>query len=174
MPHGKRRFIILLLIAVAVLSVIVGMLISRQGGERGRQLRETVVSGQPVSLSQQACPGGCVFVPLIARNAGRRAQASSNQQTNAIDVAAQVSPTCDGTVRGPVAGARVTVIAEAGTRVGVTGADGHALFEATSQAATVQIEWPAGYFPCPNSRPAAEFPTGAGRVVFTATSPGYP
>ncbi len=174
MHIGKRRLTIVLLVAVAAISAVVGLLISRSGGERGRQLKEQAIQGTRIALVQRACQTGCVFIPLIVTNAGRTRQTNSSEAAAAINVLAQAGTSCDMGAVGPVAGARVTVITDHNTRVGVTDTDGRAFFEAADEAAVVQIEWPTGYFPCPNSRPVVEVPSGAGEVAFTATVSAYP
>ncbi len=173
MQCGTRRFVVSLLVTVAVLSTVAGLLISRWGGDRGRQLQEQAVSGTQVSFTGRACPAGCVFLPMIAVNSGAGRQTSSEPLT-AIDVFAHASAVCSDGSASPVAGARVTVTTDDDARSGVTDASGHARFEAVDEIVIVQIEWPAGYFPCPDSRPMVELPGGAGQVTFTASSPNYP
>lgn len=174
MRYDTRKLAIVLLIAVAVLSTVIGVLISRRGGDRGRQLQEQPVSGTEVSVTQRTCPAGCAYLPMVAANAGTTQQSRSDAQTAAIDVVAQGHTACEANEARPVAGARITVVTDHDSRVGVTDAEGHALFEAANDAAVVQIEWPAGYLPCPDSRPIVELPSGAGEVTFTASAPAYP
>jgi hypothetical protein len=172
---NHKRVVALLVVAVAVFSVLIALLMNRSdGSERSRQLKEQAVVGKPVSLTQDVCGPGCVFLPMIAANAGPLRQAGPMAPEALITVVAQTSHVCQADAAVPVAGARITVVTDHGSRVNVTDAAGFALFEPADEPAVVQIEWPVGLLPCPNSRPMVELPSGAGEVKFMASAAAYP
>lgn len=88
--------------------------------------------------------------------------------SSGIHVAALAALTCEPGEGSPVMGARITLITENGISMALTSQTGEALFSATSGSAVVQIEWPVGLVPCPNSTVSAELPAGAGEVQFVA------
>lgn len=102
--------------------------------------------------------------------AGPASQAGNSTPNAAISVAARAGLSCDGDETVPVGGARITVITDHSSRIAMTDATGYALFTATAKPAVIQIEWPVGFLPCPNSRPVVELPGGAGAVEFMAVA----
>lgn len=50
--QSRRGFMAILLVAIAVFSALIGLVIGRSGGERGRQLMEETVSGEEVSFGE--------------------------------------------------------------------------------------------------------------------------
>ena len=172
---GSRKRIVLTVAAVvAAFSVLIGLLINRPSGERSRQLPQQVVVGRPISFTENDCERGCVFLPMVAANAGSTSQSGSIGPEAALTVMAQASDVCQAEEAVPVAGARITVVTDRDTRMSVTDSTGYLLFEPAGEPAVVQIEWPVGLLPCPNSRPMAELPTGAGDVKFLASPAAYP
>jgi hypothetical protein len=113
-----------------------------------------------------------VYLSMVAINARQTARASAIVPDATITVAAQVSQSCKPGTSAPVSGARITVITSNFSTTTTTNATGHATFGATGVPARVQIEWPAGLFPCPNSQPTVELPDGSGAVDFVAQA--YP
>ncbi len=111
-----------------------------------------------------------VYLSMIAVDAGLTNRASTSAPQSAISVAARAVLSCDnqGGTPIPVSGARIMVITDHSSRTAFTDASGEALFSAASEPAVIQIEWPVGLIPCPNSRPSAELPHGAGEVEFMA------
>ena len=172
---NHKRVVALGVVAVAGFSVLIVLLMNRSdGSERGRQLKEQTIVGKPVSLTQGVCGPGCVLLPMIAANAGHAGQAGPMVPEALITVVAETSNVCQASAAVPVAGARITVVTDHGSRVDVTDATGFVLFEPADEPAVVQIEWPAGLLPCPNSRPMVELPSGAGEVKFMAIAAAYP
>lgn len=110
------------------------------------------------------------YLPMVAANTGLTRQARTTGPNTAISVIAEASASCKEGEMAPVTGARITVITDHGTRIGMTNESGYALFSAANEPVVIQIEWPAGFFPCPNSRPMVELPGGAGEVTFVATA----
>lgn len=85
-----------------------------------------------------------------------------------IHVVARAAPSCNADESTPVAGARVIVRTSSGAFTALTGQSGEALFGGVQGPAYVQIEWPAGFIPCPNSPITVELPDGTGEVNFSA------
>lgn len=110
------------------------------------------------------------YLSMVTVDAGPSDRASNNVPDAVISVAAWVVSSCQdhNDVRTPVKGARITVITEESPLVDFTDMSGRALFSATTEPAVVQLEWPVGFLPCPNSRPLVELPNGAGDVEFFA------
>ncbi len=102
--------------------------------------------------------------------AGPASQASNSTPNAGISVAARAGLSCDGGETVPVSGARITVITDHTSQIAMTDATGYALFTATAEPAVIQIEWPVGFLPCPNSRPIVELPNGSGEVRFMAAA----
>ncbi len=111
-----------------------------------------------------------VYVPLVASGAGHINRGSASVPNATISVEARAGLSCEAEETVPVSGARITVIADDSSRVAMTDETGYALFSATVAPAVIQIEWPVGFLPCPNSRPIVELPSGAGQVQFTAVA----
>lgn len=109
-----------------------------------------------------------VFLPMIAADTNPGNRSSTNSPSAAISVAAHAAASCEDSVMLPVSGARITVAVDSSSRVAMTDVRGYALFSATAEPAIIQIEWPAGFLPCPDSRPAVELPNGTGEVRFKA------
>lgn len=174
---GSRKRIVLTVVAVvAAFSVLIGLLINRSNdsGERSRQTPQHVVVGRPVSLTESDCGRGCVFLPVVAANAGSTSETGSVGPEAALTVVAQASNVCQAEGAVPVAGARITVVTDRDTQMSVTDSAGLVLFEPAGKPAVVQIEWPVGLLPCPNSRPMVELASGAGEVKFLASPAAYP
>lgn len=171
---GDRKRVLILLTIVAAISVFIGLLINRGGSERGQQLEEVAVSGKPVSDTQRPCGGRCVFLPMVAASASSTNQAGVILPETAITVMAQASNVCQADSAIPVAGARITVVTDNESHAHVTDSTGYVVFESTSSPAVVQIEWPVGLLPCPNSRPVVELESGVGEVKFLANTAAYP
>ena len=89
-------------------------------------------------------------------------------QASGIRVLANAALSCDAGEGSPVMGARVTVFTQNSVSMAFTNQVGEALFGAVQGPALVQIEWPAGLMPCPNSPITAELPSGVGEVTFLA------
>ncbi len=115
--------------------------------------------GEPIAVQQ---PGQILD--------GRYTLPTNNFQTTAlgIHVIASAALTCSTDEHSPVAGARVIVFTANGASAAFTGQTGEALFGAVQGPAYVQIEWPAGFIPCPNSPVTVELPNGSGEVTFSA------
>lgn len=109
-----------------------------------------------------------MYLPMLAADVGSSSRSHTSTPNAAISVAAQSVLSCDTDEAMPVGGARITVVSDRASRVAMTDASGFVLFSATAAPAVIQIEWPAGYLPCPNSRPLVELPSGTGEVEFTA------
>lgn len=109
-----------------------------------------------------------VYLPTMAVNLGSLRQAGPTTPNGMISVVAQAGLSCKDGETMPVTGARVTVVTAQGSVIGMTDESGYALFGATGGPTLVQIEWPAGFFPCPDSRPVVELPAGMGTVKFVA------
>ena len=168
---------LILIFVVAIGSSLAGILIGEKGGDRRRQLKNAgdVISGTSVSFTERTCARGCVYLPTVLANSGLIGRARGNVAKIGISVVAQASASCEkgkGTI--PVDGARVIILTEDDRFIGQTNPKGYALFGATNKAATIHIEWPAGFFPCPNSRPVVELPSGFGAVKFAAQAAAYP
>ncbi|MBS1252415.1 MAG: hypothetical protein MAG451_01454 [Anaerolineales bacterium] len=159
------------------------------GGKEFRVMRATrivfatfvALMGLMLLLQQQAAAdsglaaqpaGGAhrVYLGMIAVDAGLTNRASTSAPQSAISVAARAVLSCDndGDTTIPVGGARIMVITDHSSRTAFTDASGEALFSAAPEPAVIQIEWPVGLLPCPNSRPSTELPNGAGEVEFMA------
>lgn len=111
-----------------------------------------------------------VYLPMIATSAGPAKKSSTNVPNAVISVAARAGLSCEDGETVPVNGARITVMTDHTSRIGLTDESGYALFTATTEPAVIQIEWPVGFLPCPNSRPVVELPDGVGEVEFTAVA----
>lgn len=118
-----------------------------------------VSGGEPIAVQQ---PGQLLD--------GRYTLPASGLQTAAlgIHVVASATSTCGANESSPVAGARVIVFTPNGTFTAFTGQTGETLFGAVQGPAYVQIEWPAGFIPCPDSPITVELPDGTGDVTFSA------
>lgn len=111
-----------------------------------------------------------VYLAMITLGAGSTQPDPGNTPNAAINVVARAGLTCGGEETIPVTGARVTVVTDGSSRVAMTDDTGQVVFGAASGPAMIQIEWPAGLFPCPNSRPMVELPNGFGEVEFAAVA----
>lgn len=146
-------------VIIAAFIAIIGLTVVLQQAAAEPRLRPELAEGRHR-----------VYLPMIAANAGLTKQADNNSPNAVISVVAQAGLSCKDGEMVPVTGARITVITDHSSRVGMTDEAGYALFSATSEPAVIQIEWPAGLLPCPNSRPMVELPTGTGEVEFLATT----
>jgi len=173
---SHKRIVLTVMAVVAAFSVLIGLLINRSSdsGERSRQLPQQVVVGRPISFTESDCGRGCVFLPMVAANAGSTSDPGPVGPEAALTVVAQASNVCQAEGAVPVAGARITVVTDHDSRVDVTDSAGYVLFEPAGSPAVVQIEWPVGLLPCPNSRPMVELASGAGDVKFLASPAAYP
>lgn len=114
------------------------------------------------------------YLPVVTADAGLTKQTHSGTPDAVISVVARAGVSCKAGETLPVTGARITVVTDHGSRIGLTNESGYAVFSAASEPAVIQIEWPAGLFPCPHSRPMAELPNGAGEVTFVAVTARSP
>lgn len=112
-----------------------------------------------------------VYLPAVSVSSGLTSRSSSSTPNTAISVAAQAVLSCEDTSEPmPVSGARIIVITDHSSRIAMTDASGSVLFSASPEPAVIQIEWPVGLFPCPNSSPSVELPNGIGEVKFMAVA----
>ncbi|MFQ5856775.1 MAG: hypothetical protein ACE5LU_14165 [Anaerolineae bacterium] len=111
-----------------------------------------------------------VYLAMITVRTSPATRANTSAPNSAISVAARAGLSCEGGETVPVSGARIMVMTDHMTLIAMTDETGYALFSATTEPAVIQIEWPVGFLPCPNSRPIVELPNGAGEVEFTATA----
>ena len=109
-----------------------------------------------------------VYLAMVAAGTNQANRASTSSPNATISVEARAGLSCGEGESVPVRGARITVVTDHSRRVALTDDTGFALFSATSEPAVIQIEWPVGFLPCPNSRPIVELPSGTGEVQFTA------
>jgi hypothetical protein len=111
-----------------------------------------------------------VYLPIVAVNVSSSEPTTTTSPSEIINVTARSSQSCQAGETQPVIGARITVISNQMSRVAMTDERGLALFSATTGPAVIQVEWPAGFLPCPHSRPIVELPAGTGEVEFLARS----
>lgn len=111
-----------------------------------------------------------VYLGLVATGSGLANQVNTTGPSPTLSVTARAGLSCSDGETVPVRGARVTVITDDSSRIAVTDEAGSVLFSATTDPAVIQIEWPVGFLPCPNSRPVVELPTGTGEVEFIAVA----
>lgn len=111
-----------------------------------------------------------VYLGLVAAGSGLANRFSTTGPSPTLSVTARAGLSCSDGETVPVRGARVTVVTDDSSRIATTDEAGNALFSATTDPAVVQIEWPIGFLPCPNSRPVIELPTGTGEVEFIAVA----
>jgi len=111
-----------------------------------------------------------VYLAMVTARSGEANRASTSMPNATIGVGARAGLSCDDGETVPVGGARITVVTDEGPRIAMTDETGYALFTATMQPAVVQIEWPVGFLPCPNSPPIVELPSGTGEVEFMAVA----
>lgn len=109
-----------------------------------------------------------VYLALVSAGSGPANRAVPATRDGAISVTARAGLSCSDGETVPVRGARITVITDESSRIAMTDETGNVLFSATAEPAVVQIEWPVGFLPCPNSRPVVELPAGTGEVEFIA------
>jgi len=118
-----------------------------------------VFGGEPIAVQG---PGQVLDGRYTLPGNGAQASAAG------IHVVANAAETCGADQSSPVAGARVIVFTQNGTSMALTNQTGEVLFGAVQGPAYVQIEWPVGFIPCPNSPITVELPNGTGEVAFSA------
>ena len=109
-----------------------------------------------------------VYLGLVTAGSGLANRVSTTGPSPTLSVTARAGLSCSDEETVPVRGARITVITDSSSRIAMTDEAGNVLFSATTEPAVIQIEWPVGFLPCPNSRPYVELPAGAGEVEFIA------
>ncbi|MFQ5592831.1 MAG: hypothetical protein ACE5HA_01645 [Anaerolineae bacterium] len=130
---------------------------------------------QPASAAPEHEPATAdgqhrVYLGLVAAGSGLANRVSTTSPNPTLSVTARAGLSCSDDETVPVRGARVTVITDDSSRIAMTDEAGNVLFSATTDPTVIQIEWPIGFLPCPNSRPYVELPAGTGEVEFVAVA----
>ena len=112
-----------------------------------------------------------VYLGMIITGSNQAHETTNNLPASTLRVLANAGTTCENVEQPPVSGARITVISGGHASVLMTDNQGFVQFSGLSEPTVVQIEWPQGLFPCPNSRPSLELPVGTGEVTFNAIAP---
>lgn len=127
-------------------------------------------AAQPGRSSDTAEGQHRVYLGLVAAGSGLANRVSTTGPSPALSVSARAGLSCSDGETVPVRGARVTVITDDSSRIAMTDEAGNVLFSASTDPAVIQIEWPVGFLPCPNSQPVVELPAGTGEVEFIAVA----
>ena len=109
-----------------------------------------------------------VYLAMISAGIRATEPQTTTSPATTIRVVAQAGQSCTADEWMPVYGARILLRGGRISQMATTDPMGQALFSATTEPAILQIEWPAGMLPCPNSQPIVELPAGAGEVTFLA------